>query len=454
MRPHFLSWCSLTIVHLAISCRAAVAAPVSFAQEIAPILIQKCATCHGPEKSKGGFQLHTFELLLKSGDSKAVSVTPGQPKQSMLFELLTTNDADDRMPQKDDPLPATQIALIERWIKEGARFDGPDPKAPLLTYAPQPPHPAPPAAYPQPVPVLAMAFSPDGELAVGGYHEVTVWNPEEGTLLRRLTNVAQRVQGLAYSPDGARLVVAGGSPGMSGEVKLFDPAKGVILRTLAASGDMILAVCFSPDGRRLATGGADNAIRVFNADDGKPRLLIEQHTDWVMGLAFSPDGAQLVSASRDKSARVFDAQSGALEDSYTGHGDAVFSVAFSDDGKLVYSAGRDKEIHVWQAKDGKKVGEIGGSDGEVLRVIVAGETVFSAAANKLARQHQAREKRELIRSFAGHTDCVYALAWHEPTRRLATGGFDGEVRVWNAADGKLIRAFFAAPGYRGAATGR
>src|SRR5438876_1151610 len=40
---------------------------VSFKKEIAPILVKKCLKCHGPEKAKGGYQLHTFEVLMKPG---------------------------------------------------------------------------------------------------------------------------------------------------------------------------------------------------------------------------------------------------------------------------------------------------------------------------------------------------------------------------------------------------
>src|SRR5207247_234661 len=97
-------------------------ASVSFSKEIAPILVKKCVTCHGPEKSKGGFRLDTFEFLMKGGESKSPAVSPGKPDQSKVYELITARDEDDRMPQKDDPLPAAQVALIERWIKQEAKF--------------------------------------------------------------------------------------------------------------------------------------------------------------------------------------------------------------------------------------------------------------------------------------------------------------------------------------------
>ena len=154
-----IGWATLLVVSPASSQEQKagnVLASISFSKQIAPILVKKCVTCHGPEKSKGHFRLDSFDFLLKAGESKSAPVVPSQPEQSELVRRLTAKDEDDRMPQKDDPLPAEHIALIERWIKDGAKFDGADPKAPLVTLIPKVPHPDPPAAYQHPLAVTAL----------------------------------------------------------------------------------------------------------------------------------------------------------------------------------------------------------------------------------------------------------------------------------------------------------
>src|SRR6185295_11103944 len=178
-----------------LAAEAPAAAPgVSFSRDVAPIFQKKCVTCHGPEKAKGKYRLHTFAELMKPGDSKSAPVAAGQPPQSELYRRLTAKDEDDRMPQKDEPLPAPQLALIERWITEGARFDGPDTNALLTTLIPKAAHPEPPAVYRFPVPIRALAFNRDAtELSAGGYHEVTVWNPTNGSLLRRIKGLPQSI---------------------------------------------------------------------------------------------------------------------------------------------------------------------------------------------------------------------------------------------------------------------
>src|SRR5882724_11353547 len=426
----------------------ATSTPVSFSKDLAPILSKKCVACHGPEKSKGHFRLDSFDWLMKAGESKSAPVVPSQPEQSELVRRLTAKDEDDRMPQKDDPLPAEHIALIELWIKDGAKFDGADPKAPLITLFPKAPYPDPPAVYRHPVAVTALAFNTDGnELAVGGYHEITIWNPSDGKLLRRIRNVAQRTHSIDYGPGGALLAAAGGSPGQLGEVALFNPTNGALLRVLGTLPDTALTLSFSPDGSRLAVGSADNSIRIYDVATGKEQWVIQQHADWVMSIAWSRDGAHLASASRDRTARIYAATNGDLEISYAAHQGPVLAVAFSEDGQRVCSAGHDKKIHLWDAKEGKAAGEIGGFEDDIFRLVVFDKSIFSCSADKKIRQH-GMDKRELVRTFSGHNDWVYSLAIDGKSKRLASGSYDGEVRVWNIEDGRVLIAFIAAPGYR------
>ena len=52
-----------------------------------------------------------------------------------------------------------------------------------------------------------------------------------------------------------------------------------------------------------------------------------------------------------------------------------------------------------------------------------------------------------FKTYAGHTDAVFSVAYDPKTARVAGGSFNGEVRVWNAEDGSPVTTFIAAPGY-------
>src|SRR3954464_1761750 len=163
---------------------------------------------------------------------------------------------------------------------------------------------------------------------------------------------------------------------------------------------------------------------------------MNEHADWVTDRAFSPDGKRLASASRDKSARVFDAGTGAMEAAYLGHEEPVYAIAWGpeDDGKLVYTAGRDRRVDVWRpadakAEDAKAIAKLGGFAGDVTRLATGAGFIFAASGEGQVRQY-ATSKRELVRSFGPMKDAAYALSVDEKNRRIAVGGYDGEVRVW------------------------
>jgi hypothetical protein len=421
--------------------------PISFKRDVAPILMKNCLACHGQQEPKGEYQLSSYEKLMKEGYSGSPVITPGKPEESELLRLVSSEDADERMPKEADPLPAEAVERIKRWIEQGAKYDADDPKAPLASIVPQARHPDPPTVYRVAVPVTALAFGPDGSrLASSGYHEIILWNPSDGALISRIKDVAERTYGLAFSPDGTLLAAASGTPGQLGEVRLFSVADGALVRQLASLPDAAFGVAFSPDGSRLAACGADRSIRIFDVASGTQQVLIEDHADWVLAIAFSPDGAHLASASRDKTAKVFDAKTGESVLTYPGHNEIVYAVHFNADGTQVLSCGRDKKVHLWQVSDGKLLGDIGGFGGDVFGLIVEAGQIFTCGADRMIRQHEI-EKRNEVRGYAGHGDWVYRIAYHDPTKRLASGAYDGEIRVWNVADGSLVTAFRGAPGF-------
>jgi WD40 repeat protein len=283
-------------------------------------------------------------------------------------------------------------------------------------------------------------------LFVSGYHEITIWNPADGKLLNRLKNVGQRTYAMALSPDGKLLAVGCGAPGRLGETRLFDPASGELKNVLGSTGDVVLDVAFSPQGDRLAVAAADGIVRIFEMPGGKELLTINSHSDWVTAVTWNADGTKLASASRDKTAKVFDAKTAELLVTYSGHGQPVKGVAFHPDGNDIFSSGGDNKIHRWQISDAKKTAEIA-FGGEVYKLARGGDFLFAASADKTVRQFDAKTQNQ-VRQFTGHAEWALSVAFHPATKRVASGGFDGNVKVWNADDGNLVVAFIAAPGYQ------
>jgi uncharacterized membrane protein len=97
------------------------AEPLVFADVVAPIFRERCVSCHGAEKQKGGLRLDSFENL-KKGGKNGPELTPADAAHSRLVTRLTLPLADDeRMPPEDKPQPTPgEVEIIKWWIDRGA----------------------------------------------------------------------------------------------------------------------------------------------------------------------------------------------------------------------------------------------------------------------------------------------------------------------------------------------
>ena len=209
---------------------------------------------------------------------------------------------------------------------------------------------------------------------------------------------------------------------------------------------VVFDCAFSPQGDKIAVAAADGSIRVFQVADGKEILNITSHSDWVFAIAWNADATKLASASRDKTAKVFDAKTGELLITYSGHQQAVRGVLFHPEGAEVYSSGSDNKIHRWKVADAAKTSELA-FGGEVYKITPAGEFFLTSSAEQKVRQFKAKEQAA-VREYPGAKDWVLSAAFNAPTKRIAGGTFDGEVKIWNADDGKDVTTILAAPGLK------
>lgn len=469
---------ALTVSVLPLTARAEEPAKVSYYKDVRPVFQQHCNGCHQPAKPLGGYVMTTHADLLKAGERGKSGVVAGKLAQSYLAEQIKVHaNGKAEMPKGRDPLAPAQIKLVTDWIEQGAADDTPaSAKAAVVDASNPPKYSAPPV-------ITAVAFDPDGsQLAVTGYHEVLLYDTKEYALRSRLIGISERVQSIAYSPDGKKLAAVGGAPGRFGEVQVWRPADEKLVLSAPVTFDTLYGVSWAPDGKTVAFGCADNTVRAVDATSGKQTLQMGTHSDWVLGTVFSQDGAHLISVGRDMSMKLTEVETQRFIDNVTSITPGALKggliavdrrpvkerrltkVPQDEAGKFVekvydevVAAGADgrprlykihREVKRQIGDDANKIREYEPMLGRVSAVAFSPDGSKFAACGGLDGKGEVRVYDTASGAKVGCekiTGPVYAVAWHPDGKLIASAGFDGTVWLHDPATGKLVTSFVVLP---------
>ena len=467
---------------------------VSYSRHVRPILQTHCYGCHQPAKARGDYVMTAFDRLLAGGESGEPAIVPRHPEKSRLVADVTPSGGRPKMPPEGRrPLSETEIDTLRRWIAAGAADDSP-PRARMRYDADHPP------IYTRPPDIPTIDYSPDGKLiAVAGFHEILLCDGASPSAapIARLIGLSERIQSVRFSPDGTRIAAVGGLPGRLGEVQVWDVAKKKLLLSLPFGFDTLYGVSWSPDGTKIAFGCADNTVRAIDASTGEQVLQQGSHGDWPLDTVFTPNGSHLLSASRDRTVKLTEVATQRFVDNVTsitpgalkgglqaiarhpqrdeivvGGADGVPRVyrvfrltarVIGDDSNLIRElpalTGRIFSVAV--SRDGQRIAAASALDGhgelgiygydfdtsmpDNIKAIQSKVVTSRSPAERdaLARYHTAGVKR--IAHISVPQAGQYAVAFAPDGKSIAAAGGDGLVRVYDAADGRLIREFAPAP---------
>lgn len=452
-------------------------AKVSYYKDVRPVLQQHCNGCHQPAKPLGGYVTTDHANLLKAGEREKAGVVPGKPEKSYLVEQIKIHDnGKAEMPKNRDPLTVIQVKLLTDWITQGAVDDTPaSAKAVAVDAANPPKYSAPPV-------ITALTFSPDGDrLAVTGYHEILLYDTEEFKLKTRLIGISERVQSIAYSPDGKRIAAVGGAPGRFGEVQVWNPELEKLLISAPVTFDTLYGVSWSPDGTKLAFGCSDNTVRAVDALTGKQVLQMGTHTDWVLATVFAQDSLHLASVSRDMSMKLTEVSTQRFVDNITSITPGALKgglmaldrrpmkekkmqkipadipdakpnvydelvIAGSDGIPRLYKMHREVKREI--GDDSNRIREYEKMMGRISAVAFNPEGTKFAAVSSLDGKGEVRvyDANSGAKVFCEKvTGPAYAVAWHPKGNLIASAGFDGTVWLHDPATGKLLSSFTVLP---------
>ena len=190
--------------------------------------------------------------------------------------------------------------------------------------------------------VVAAALSPDGTLLASASTRkegIMIWNMDDGSLANNITGLSDKVNSIAFSPDGKNIAALSGS-----EVKVW--SLDGKMEPVTTTGSRFAE--FSPDGSQLACGDG-NGLKIWNwASPAGDSIIFAGHTGPINHAAFSPDGTLIASASSDNTVRLWLLVNGPAGAASLNFPDEVVQVAFSPDSHLMATLSGDS-IRVWAA---------------------------------------------------------------------------------------------------------
>jgi WD40 repeat protein len=226
--------------------------------------------------------------------------------------------------------------------------------------------------------VISLAYGPDGVLAYGDAEgRVTFWHPGSSSPPPPPLTIGFPVGFLAYSPDGSRLAIAGGSP----DVRIWNVAAKTFETIPGEPGTVVLNVAFSREGRFLAIvpeqETEEGLVLIQDLQNPRPFGLPLRHSSPVTSVAFGLHG-MLATGCQDPGLRIWNWRRQEVLQTLYGHRDRISDVAFSPDGDYLATASFDGEARLWNLGSGESQYVLSPEGGRLSRV------AFNPRASKLA----------------------------------------------------------------------
>jgi WD40 repeat protein len=289
---------------------------------------------------------------------------------------------------------------------------------------------------------LRAALSPDGRtLAVGEpefQRPLCLWETGSGKLLKALSEGPVRTDYLNWSRDGKRLVTFDGG---GSQVRLWGLGADQVSLTIGeVQSYLAKPFALSHDGTRLAVSGPKNKVRVFSWADGKLLETLEAPPDTApSGVSWSFDDKRIASVIKTwDSSCVWEIGSGKTPRTLKSNG--VTNLCWSPTGEHLMGFGQGGVI-ILNANTGKEERTLVGGSGwpydtawspDGKKLLVAGDLkgnipVWDFAIGKFER------------FLVGHAHRpVVSVAWSGDGKTILSAADDGQVRFWDAADGRTL----------------
>ncbi|MEA2205462.1 MAG: hypothetical protein QOE77_2238 [Blastocatellia bacterium] len=310
--------------------------------------------------------------------------------------------------------------------------------------------------------VNSVAFSPDGKRVVtaGDNKKAYLWTWDTGSPPIELTREkhTMEVMKASFSPDGKRIVTAS----LDGTSLVFDGFTGALLLTLKGHQEGVIGAVWSPNSQFVATGSNDRTVKIWDTNTGENLGTLSDNTLGVRDLAWSRDGSHIAIETFDHTGRIWRlgtdrpvASGRPIKlDGMTG---AASAIAFSPDGKRLITESGAGRATVWDVETGSVVFVLPRNRADnsnqqpdnsnqdratITSVDISPDNKLAVVADSdgTARVFDIQNKTSrVVSSLRGHTSSIYVAEFDPDSKLVLTGSSDNTARVWDAATGQSLK---------------
>jgi WD40 repeat protein len=314
---------------------------------------------------------------------------------------------------------------------------------------------------------LFVKVTPDGTKVIAGSTEGTIeiWDLNIEQELCTLYAHTETLTTVDITPDGEKIV----SGSVDETIKVWDLVTGQQLLTLTGHQDDVLSLAITPDGEKIISGSADKTIKVWDLVTGQQLLTFS--SIYPIALAITHDGTKVVSGG-SSGIQVWDLAIAKelFIPSFCTHATSVNEIVITPDGNHLISGSQDDTIKIWNIATSPNLFTFSDNTQSVTKLVVTPDgskiifvDCWGDKQIKMMNFSRKQKSEKIIMHFFKMMRIKLKRLWNLATRqeistltsynnsytfaitpdgtKIITGGWSGEINVWNLAEEQKLYGF-------------